>query len=65
LEELDIGTLPQNLNEAVNELDKDELFRETLGAEIVDEFIKLKRTEWIEYQLQVSDWERERYMEFF
>jgi len=65
LAELDIGTLPQNLNEAVDELEKDKLFRETLGAGIVDEFIKLKRTEWIEYQLQVSDWERERYMEFF
>jgi glutamine synthetase len=41
------------------------LFAEQLGEGIIGEFIKLKRMEWVEYQRQVSDWERERYAEFF
>ncbi len=36
-----------------------------LGPEIVDEFIKLKRMEWVEYSRHVSDWEIQRYTEFF
>jgi len=31
---------------------------------VVDEFIKLKRMEWIEYMKQVSKWELDRYLEF-
>ena len=29
------------------------------------EFIAIKRAEWIEYQRHVSDWEINRYVEFF
>ncbi|MFP3559779.1 hypothetical protein SB861_55720, partial [Paraburkholderia sp. SIMBA_049] len=36
-----IKTLPQSLKEAADALEADPLFREVLGAEIVDEFIKL------------------------
>ena len=60
-----IATLPQSLKEACDALEADPLFRETLGQEIVDEFIKLKRMEWVEYSRHVSDWEIERYAEFF
>ncbi|MFV8835326.1 type III glutamate--ammonia ligase [Aquisalimonas sp.] len=60
-----IGILPQTLNQALNELEADPLFRETLGQGIVDEFIRLKRNEWIEYNRHVSAWEVERYAEFF
>ena len=60
-----IKTLPQSLKEAVDALQTDPLFREVLGAEIVDEFIKLKRMEWVEYCRHVSDWEIQRYTEFF
>ncbi|MFC3609452.1 type III glutamate--ammonia ligase [Stutzerimonas tarimensis] len=60
-----IQTLPQSLKEAMDALEADPLFREVLGAEIVDEFIKLKRMEWVEYCRHVSDWEIQRYTEFF
>jgi glutamine synthetase len=60
-----IGTLPQSLKEAVEALKADPLFRETLGAEIVDEFILQKSMEWVEYSRHVSDWEIQRYTEFF
>ncbi len=29
------------------------------------EFLRLKRMEWVEYMRHVSDWEVERYLEFF
>jgi glutamine synthetase len=63
--EMGIGTLPQNLNEAIDELERDPLFAAQLGAGIIGEFIALKRMEWVEYQRQVTEWERERYAEFF
>jgi len=60
-----IELLPQNLKEAVDALEQDAILRECLGAEIVDEFIKVKRQEWYEYHRQVSEWETRRYLELF
>jgi len=60
-----IEILPQNLNEALNALDADTVLKERLGAEIVDEFLSVKRAEWIDYSRHVSDWELKRYAEFF
>lgn len=60
-----IKTLPQSLKEACDALEADPLFAEVLGSEIVGEFIKLKRMEWVEYSRHVSDWEVKRYTEFF
>jgi len=60
-----IKTLPQSLKEACDALEADALFAEVLGPQIVGEFIKLKRMEWVEYSRHVSDWEIQRYTEFF
>lgn len=60
-----IQTLPQSLKEACDALEADPLFAEVMGKEIVGEFIKLKRMEWVEYSRHVSDWEIKRYTEFF
>lgn len=65
LAEQGIDTLPQSLAEALDELEADSLFRDQLGAGIIDEFITLKRMEWTEYMRHVSDWELNRYIEFF
>ena len=65
LRERRIGVLPQSLHEALAALESDALFRETLGREFVDEFIRLKRMEWVEYHRHVSDWEVNRYLEFY
>ncbi|MGI9292420.1 MAG: type III glutamate--ammonia ligase, partial [Pseudomonadales bacterium] len=65
LGELGIETLPQSLDEALVELGKDSLFAEQLGQDFIDEFIKIKRMEWIEYQRHVGEWERQMYAEFF
>ena len=65
LAEKKIALLPQNLLEAVGELEKDDVVRSGLGPELAAEFIMLKRMEWTEYARHVSDWETRRYLEFF
>jgi glutamine synthetase len=60
-----IKLLPQNLNEALDALQEDEVIRGALGEALAQEFIRLKRMEWIEYSRHVSDWESKRYLEFF
>jgi glutamine synthetase len=60
-----IEILPQSLNEAINELDRSDLFRSALGNDFIDEFVSLKQEEWLEYHRHVSDWETQRYLSFF
>ena len=60
-----IKVLPQSLNEALNALEADPLFHDQLGRDFIDEFIKLKRIEWVDYHRHVSDWEVRRYLEFY
>jgi len=60
-----IGLLPQNLGEALDALEADPLFSRVLGAELIQEFLKVKRMEWVEYSRHVSDWEINRYLEFY
>ena len=60
-----IRVLPQSLHEAIQALEADPLFAEALGHEFMQEFFRLKRMEWVEYQRHVSDWEVNRYLEFY
>lgn len=60
-----IDLLPQNLAEALDAFEKDKVLRTALGEDLSQEFLALKRMEWVEYSRHVSDWERERYIEFF
>ena len=65
LKEMGVGILPQNLGDAVEALEADTVLTEAIGKEVMEEFIKLKRDEWIDYCRHVSDWEVKRYAEFF
>lgn len=56
-----IRVLPQSLNEALDELERDPVIQSGLGA-IYPEFLRLKRIEWNDYHRQVSAWEVERYL---
>jgi glutamine synthetase len=60
-----VKVLPQNLNEALDALESDEVLTRAIGPELTKEFIMLKRMEWVEYQRHVSPWEVERYLEMF
>lgn len=64
LKEKGIHTLPQSLKAAVDALESDDVIKGALGV-LADEFISLKRMEWVEYMRHVSDWELHRYLEFF
>ncbi len=65
LREMGIGVLPQTLIEALRALKEDSLFAEQLGEKFLQEFVELKEMEWVEYQRHVSDWEVQRYLEFY
>lgn len=56
-----IASLPASLEEAIAELKKDELMRETLGEHVFTQYILGKEAEWDEYRVQVSNWEIEKY----
>ncbi|GAA0298063.1 type I glutamate--ammonia ligase [Halarchaeum salinum] len=64
-EEYGIETLPANLGEAVDALEADDVVLDTLGDHISEKFIEAKREEHTGYRIQVSDWEKERYLEKF
>lgn len=65
LDEAGIGLLPQTLGEALDALAADPVVQAGLGDDLAAEFLRLKRLEWVEYCRHVSDWERQRYLEFF
>ncbi len=59
---LRVDDLPQDLNEACDELEKDDVIVAALGAHIAEHFLTAKRAEWQEYNQQVTSWELDRYL---
>src|SRR5437773_10213143 len=57
-----IVSLPETLGEAIDELAQSELARKALGPHIFDRYVELKRKEWDDYRVQLTDWEQERYL---
>jgi glutamine synthetase len=57
-----IVSLPETLGEAIDELSRSELARRALGPHIFDRYVELKRKEWDEYRVQLTDWEMKKYL---
>ena len=57
-----IDSLPGNLLEAVECLERDPLMLHTLGEHIAKHYIAGKKREWDEYRTRVTDWELQKYM---
>jgi glutamine synthetase len=57
-----IVSLPETLGEAITELSESDLMRKALGPHIFDRYVELKRKEWDEYRVQLSQWELDRYL---
>jgi len=57
-----ITSLPETLGEAIDELSESELAKKALGPHIFDRYIELKRKEWDDYRVQLTEWERDRYL---
>ena len=61
--ELGVTELPGSLGEALRDLESDAVIRGSLGADIYETFNRAKLEEIAEYQMKVTDWEVERYLE--
>jgi glutamine synthetase len=57
-----IVSLPESLGEAIDELAESDLMRRALGEHIFPRYIELKRQEWDEYRVQVTEWEKGKYL---
>jgi glutamine synthetase len=57
-----ITSLPGNLFEALQEVEKSTLVRETLGDHIFNKFVANKKIEWDRYRVHVSQFEIEKYL---
>jgi glutamine synthetase len=57
-----IEQLPNNLANAIRELEKDEFIKNVLGKHIYKNYVKAKKEEWRQYSNQVHDWEVEQYL---
>jgi glutamine synthetase len=61
--EMGIEALPGSLAEAMRELEKDEVVKDSLGASAYESFARAKWVEIEDHRMRVSDWEVERYLE--
>jgi len=64
-ESIGIQNLPSNLDEALQELRKDELIHEALGTHVLENFLKAKQIEWDQYALRVHSWETAKYLKLY
>ncbi|HSF32431.1 MAG TPA: type III glutamate--ammonia ligase [Candidatus Tectomicrobia bacterium] len=57
--------IPQSLPEALQALEQDAIVQSALGPELTQEFLKVKRQEWVQYHNTVSQWELDTYLTLF
>jgi glutamine synthetase len=60
--EFKIDSLPGSLKEALEEMKNSELVKEILGDHIFKKFVELKRREWRDFSITVTDWEIRNYL---
>lgn len=60
-----IASLPSTLNDAADALEADDVIKNALGTEYADYYIQVKRKEWRDYHLSVSQWETDKYLEIY
>ena len=59
---LGIEQLPETLGEAIELTAESELVLRTLGEHMFNRYVEIKRGEWEEYRVQVTQWELDRYL---
>ncbi len=57
-----ITALPSTLEEAIATMERSDMVRDTLGADLFEFFLRNKRAEWAEYRRQVTPFEIDRYL---
>jgi glutamine synthetase len=59
---LGIEQLPETLGEAIELTAESELVLRTFGEHIFNRYVEIKRQEWEDYRVQVTQWELDRYL---
>ncbi|KRL55927.1 glutamine synthetase [Paucilactobacillus oligofermentans DSM 15707 = LMG 22743] len=62
-EDNNIDSLPSTLHNALKYLSTDEVIKTAMGPHLYNGFVEAKNLEYDAYRQEVSDWEREQYME--
>lgn len=57
-----IDSLPEDLNEALKEMEGSELLKKALGDEVFNWFLKNKKMEWNDHRARVTPYEVEKYL---
>ena len=57
-----IERLPFDLGEALEEMEKDDIVKATLGEHVYSKYVELKKKEWLDYNRAVSEWEIKNYL---
>jgi glutamine synthetase len=65
LAEKGVELLPRTLAQALDAFEKDPITELAFGSGPRQEYLSLKTQEWEKYHAQISDWEWERYANFF
>ena len=60
-----IKDLPSTLHNALKELKNDEVIQGALGEHLFNNFVEAKTLEWDSYRQDVSQWERDQYLELY
>ncbi|MFT4246023.1 MAG: type I glutamate--ammonia ligase [Micrococcaceae bacterium] len=59
---LELKPLPMTLEHALVKMEKSELVAETMGEKLFDYFLRNKKSEWTDYQKQVTEFELKRFL---
>ena len=59
---LGVEQLPESLGEAIELAAESELLLRTLGEHMFNRYVEIKRQEWEDYRVHVTQWELDRYL---
>ncbi len=60
-----IANMPASLQEALADLKKSSIAKETMGPHIFEKYIIGKEAEWDSYRIAVTDWEMDEYLKIY
>ena len=60
-----IKSMPASLLEALEELKKNPIAKDTLGPHIFEKYVASKEKEWDSFRIHVTDWELENYLKIY
>ncbi|MCR4562768.1 MAG: type I glutamate--ammonia ligase [Bacilli bacterium] len=57
-----IPNMPDNLHDAIKELKKDPIMKETIGDHTFNKYVEAKEIEWDRFRTDITDWELRKYL---